>query len=197
MPRVTEEYRAAKRREIADAALRAFRRKGFHATSMAEIIAESGLSAGAIYGHFPGKSDIIVDVATNVVGSRIVDVERLAATDPMPTPAQIVRVLMAGILKDLGSPGILVQLWGEAITDPTVREIATGVLGRLRTVYAGYISLWHQREHGRKPAEADSIAEEQVLLFVAATQGFILQASLLADFDTDAYLAAIEKYLPQ
>ena len=52
MPKVTDEYRIAKREEIADAALRAFRRKGFQGASMADIIAESGLSAGAIYGHF-------------------------------------------------------------------------------------------------------------------------------------------------
>ena len=78
MPKVTEEYRVARRDEIADAALRAFRRKGFQATSMAEIIAESGLSAGAIYGHYASKDAIIVDVASRVVGNRILDVERLA-----------------------------------------------------------------------------------------------------------------------
>ncbi|WP_456846025.1 TetR/AcrR family transcriptional regulator, partial [Cellulomonas sp. P5_C6] len=75
MPKVTEEYRVARRDEIADAALRAFRRKGFQATSMAEIIAESGLSAGAIYGHYPSKSAIVVDVASRVIGVRVRDIE--------------------------------------------------------------------------------------------------------------------------
>ncbi len=89
MPKVTEEYRVARRDEIADAALRAFRRKGFQATSMAEIIAESGLSAGAIYGHYPSKDAIIVDVASRVVGNRILDVERLARTEPLAPPPTI------------------------------------------------------------------------------------------------------------
>ena len=79
MPKVTDEYRIAKREEIADAALRAFRRKGFQGASMADIIAESGLSAGAIYGHFASKGDIILDVATRVVGARVDDVQQLMA----------------------------------------------------------------------------------------------------------------------
>jgi AcrR family transcriptional regulator len=197
MPRVTDEYRVAKRREIADAALRAFRRKGFQATSMAEIIAESGLSAGAIYGHFKSKGEIIVDVATNVVGARILDVERLAGQDPMPPPGSIVRVLMEGMFRELGNPGIMVQLWGEAITEPEVHALATGVLARLRAAYSGYISLWHQREHGLSPKAADLAADEQVLLFVSAAQGYILQSALVADFDGEKYLTTIEKYLPR
>ena len=63
MPKVTEEHRLAKHDEILDAALRAFSRKGFQATSMAEIIAESGMSAGAIYRYFASKADIVRGVA--------------------------------------------------------------------------------------------------------------------------------------
>jgi AcrR family transcriptional regulator len=196
MPRVTEEYRVARRREIADGALRAFRRKGFQATSMAEIIAESGLSAGAIYGHYKSKSDIVLDVATTVVGSRIVDVERLAASEPMPPPARIIRVLMDGMVRELGSPGIMVQLWGEAVTDPVIKKLATGVLGRLRDAYQSYISLWHQREHGVSPGVADDIAAEQVYLFVAAAQGYILHSALMPGFDGEGYLSSVEKNLP-
>ena len=84
VPRVTEQYREARRDEIADAALRAFRRKGFQATSMAEIITESGLSAGAIYGHFPSKSAIAVHVATRIIDARVLDIERLAELSPCP-----------------------------------------------------------------------------------------------------------------
>ena len=50
MPKVSEQHREARRDQIVDAALRCFSRKGFQRTSMADIIAESGLSAGAIYG---------------------------------------------------------------------------------------------------------------------------------------------------
>jgi len=197
VPKVTDEYRIAKREEIADAALRAFRRKGFQGASMADIIAESGLSAGAIYGHFASKGDIILDVATRVVGARVGDVQQLMASDPLPPPSHLLRVLMGGMLEDLGDPTILVQLWGEAATDPALRDLAQGVFAQLQGAYRRYISLWHQREHGVSEEEGDAIGAEQVSLFVSGAQGFIVQAALMPDFDRERYLTTLDKYLPR
>lgn len=197
VPKVTDEYRAGKRAEIAAAAMRAFHRKGFQATSMADIIAESGLSAGAIYGHFPSKSEIILEVAGRVIGARLDEMEEFASRDPMPAPPGLIRVVMKGMLTDLGRPAMLVQVWGESMTEPAMHEMATSVMGRLRAVYATYISRWQQAKHGLSPAEADALAADQVHLYIAAAQGFILQSALNDDFDREAYLTSVEKYLPQ
>ena len=182
MPKVTDEYRSAKRREIAEAALRAFRRKGFQGTSMADIIAESGLSAGAIYGHYASKSDIVLEVATQVVGARIVDVERLAHLDPMPPPGELVPVLIRGMLREVGDPGILVQLWGEAVTDSDIASLTTNIFLRLRTALSSYVSLWQQRAHGLPKPDADQLGRDQVPLLISAAQGFIVQSALVPDF---------------
>ena len=40
-----------------------FARDGFHQTSMADILRQSGLSAGAVYSYFSGKEEIIAAVA--------------------------------------------------------------------------------------------------------------------------------------
>ncbi|MEZ0447254.1 TetR/AcrR family transcriptional regulator [Cellulomonas sp. ICMP 17802] len=197
MPKVTEEYRVARRDEIADAALRAFRRKGFQATSMAEIIAESGLSAGAIYGHFPSKSAIVVDVASRVIGSRILDIERLAQVEPLAPPPALPRVLVTGMMRSLGSPGIMLQLWGESMSDPEVHTLAHEVIVQLRAALTAYVSLWHQRTHGTPADEAEALAVEQVPLLISAVQGYVVQASIVPDFDAEAYLASVEKYLPR
>ena len=197
MPKVTEEYRVARRDEIAEAALRAFRRKGFQATSMAEIIAESGLSAGAIYGHYASKDAIIVDVASRVVGNRILDVERLAQTEPLAPPPTLPRVLIGGMLRAIGNPAIMLQLWGEGVTDPAVRTVAHDVIVRLRGALTEYTSLWHQRTHGTPPEEADVLAAEQVPLLISAVQGFVVQSAIVPDFDGEAYLTSVEKYLPR
>jgi AcrR family transcriptional regulator len=52
-----------RRRQIMDAALACFRRRGFHQSSMHEICAEAALSAGAVYRYFPSKNDIIAAIA--------------------------------------------------------------------------------------------------------------------------------------
>jgi AcrR family transcriptional regulator len=197
MPRVSDEYRSAKRDEIADAAMRAFRRRGFQGTSMADIIGESGLSAGAIYGHFAGKSDIVLAVAQRVVGSRVIDVERVIGGGAMFPPSGLIPVLVDGMLQDIGDPTLVVQLWGEAGSEPQIGALAAGVFGQLRDVYLRYISLWHQREHGVLVADADALAADQVALFVSAAQGFILQSALMPDFDREAYLTTLDRYLPR
>ena len=197
MPKVTEEYRVARRQEIADAALRAFQRKGFHATSMAEIIAESGLSAGAIYGHYPSKDALVVDVASRIVDARIADVEALSELDPMPPPPALVRALVTSMREEIGSPGVMLQLWGEGVTDPEVRRLASSVVTRLLATTARYVALWQQRTYGTLPDEAEAVGVEQSVLFVAAVQSYIVQSSLVPHFDSEAYLAAQEKYLPR
>lgn len=105
MPRVTEEYRTARREEIVEAALRVFRRKGFQAASMADIIAESGVSAGAIYGYFASKTELVHQTASRIVGARVLDIEKLAANELLPVPAEVVRVLMTGVQRELRDPG--------------------------------------------------------------------------------------------
>lgn len=52
----------ARRQQVLDAAADAFRRRGFHAASMAEIAKTAGISPGHIYNLFENKDDIIAAI---------------------------------------------------------------------------------------------------------------------------------------
>lgn len=52
-----------RRRQILDAAITCFRRRGFHQATMQEICAEAQISAGALYRYFSSKADIIAAIA--------------------------------------------------------------------------------------------------------------------------------------
>jgi TetR/AcrR family transcriptional repressor of uid operon len=52
-----------RRAEILEAAQRCFVRAGFHQTSMQEICAEAGMSAGNLYRYFPSKEALIAGIA--------------------------------------------------------------------------------------------------------------------------------------
>lgn len=67
MPRVSQSYLDARRRQIMDAAITCFAREGFHRATMQDIVAETGLSAGAIYRYFWSKEDIVAALR-NLVG---------------------------------------------------------------------------------------------------------------------------------
>ncbi|MBN8629858.1 MAG: TetR/AcrR family transcriptional regulator [Rhodobacterales bacterium] len=60
MPRITEKRRQAQRARIIAATQACFLRRGIHQTSMQDIIRESDLSAGAVYGYFASKEELIV-----------------------------------------------------------------------------------------------------------------------------------------
>lgn len=55
MPRVSREHEERRRQEILRAALRCFARDGYHGTTMDDVVAEVGLSKGAVYQYFDGK----------------------------------------------------------------------------------------------------------------------------------------------
>jgi len=70
MPRLTEARQQSRREQIVQAPLRCFARRGLADTSMADIIAEAGLSAGSIYSHFSSKSELLRFVVSDVLESR-------------------------------------------------------------------------------------------------------------------------------
>src|SRR5262245_48052330 len=83
MPRVSDDHLERRRQQILDAARRCFIRKGFHLTSMQDVFAESGLSAGAVYRYFKSKNEIIHAIATDTQGGAVSLIETLLKEDPL------------------------------------------------------------------------------------------------------------------
>src|SRR5699024_3598536 len=75
VPKVTEEHKQSMRRRIQDAALSCFARKGFSGASMADIVKEAGLSAGAVYVYYASKSELMVDGGRRVMEARLAVLE--------------------------------------------------------------------------------------------------------------------------
>ena len=81
MPRVSDEHRASRREQILAAGWRCVAREGFHKTSMADVIRESGLSAGAVYPYFRSKDEIIAAIAEKVVAGADAIFDEVLASD--------------------------------------------------------------------------------------------------------------------
>ncbi len=60
MPKVAEETRAARRDQIIAAALACFARAGYHATTMADVAAQAGVSKGTPYLYFESKEALFL-----------------------------------------------------------------------------------------------------------------------------------------
>ncbi|MEQ1736340.1 MAG: TetR/AcrR family transcriptional regulator [Rhodoglobus sp.] len=196
MPKVSEQHREARRDQIVDAALRCFARTGFHRTSMADIIVEAGMSAGAIYLHFDGKQAIALAVAQRILGNRMTEfASRLRADGELPPPSAMLRLMMTGLTSEVRDPRLLVQLWGEAVTDPQVSLMIGPILEQVRGVMGPYLARWGTERRGMAPHAAAAWADDLVPVFLGLGQGYILQSTLLPGFDGDHYFAGVARLL--
>jgi AcrR family transcriptional regulator len=195
MPKVTEEHRTARRQEITRAALRLFARQGFQATSMADIIEESGLSAGAIYGYYASKNEI-----THTAISELLDIPSLSITvdgsAPIP-PGEVMRRFVTTIESETGDLSLLVQVWGQAVLDPTAREATDHIGNQLRSIYRRYLSRWYRDGLGMDAGAAEKAADRYAPVHLGIMQGCIVQTALFTDFDREEYFAVANELQPR
>lgn len=191
MPKVSDAHRDARRDQITAAALRAFGEKGFQRTSMADIIAESGLSAGAIYLHFESKQQIAVAAARSVIGHRSDEIAGRLAAGPLPDPDELIAVIMSGLRREIHDSRLLVQMWGEAVTDPEIAGVVTDIIDQLRGQFVLYLTRWATERRGDAPDDAEAWARTVLPVLLGLSQGYIIQSAVLPDFDADAYLAGV------
>ena len=57
-PKVTEEYKEQKKKELLESAMACFAEKGYQSATIDDIVAHSGMSKGAVYNYFKSKEDI-------------------------------------------------------------------------------------------------------------------------------------------
>jgi AcrR family transcriptional regulator len=110
MARVTQAHVEARTEDILAAAVRLFGSRGIEKTTMADIAAEAGLSAGAIYRYFPGKEALLDAVFEAAVRENAANFEAAAAasTSPMAALFSIGEAVTRGEGKDC-------SMWLEAM----------------------------------------------------------------------------------
>lgn len=197
MPKVSADHRLARKRQVSAAAVRLFARKGFDGTSMADIIEASGLSAGAIYGHYKSKDELILFAISDLFETRVKHVEIALALDPMPAPGEVIRLLLEGIATEIGDLGILLLVWGQASLEPQMRGIADLIIERFLDLFNKYLRSWYSSALNMPVAQAEENAGVFAALYVGILQGYVVQSSAHAGFDRDAYLAAASAIRPE
>ncbi len=195
MPKVTEAHRAARRDEIVGAALRCFAAKGYQRTSMADVIEESGLSAGAIYGYFAGKQELFAAVAGRVLEARQHELEEQRAHGEPLSPGQVMATLIDGMRREPFGH-VIVQLWAEAAIDPEIGELVQAVLMRVRETVRQRLVEWATAEPGRVDGDPGEWATRLTPIIVGVAPGFMIQRAILPGFDEEAFLAALPEALP-
>jgi TetR/AcrR family transcriptional regulator, repressor for uid operon len=130
MPKLKPGALAARREEILEAAETCFARQGFHQTTMQDVIRESGLSVGCIYGHFSSKEELIQAIgdSRHARDGALLTVD--GDSDPLENLRAITRAFLSDLQKEKGlrARRVALQLWAEALRDEVIREqVASGI----------------------------------------------------------------------
>ncbi|AKA01949.1 transcriptional regulator [Streptomyces noursei ZPM] len=182
MPRLNEETRAKRRDHVLTSAWTCFAEKGFHATSMDDVIAATGMSSSAVYRHFRSKDELVRASAESGLGLVRDTFARLLAQRPTPSPAETLATLVDELRARTEHPrydmtSLAVQAWAEALGNPQVRDLSHEQYTQARQRLTELAERW--KAEGHLHPDADPAAAASVLF--ALMPGLIISHHLIAD----------------
>lgn len=171
-----------RREQILKAAIACFARKGYHLTTMDDIVAESGLSKGSLYWHYKNKKDLFLSIMASYFEQIGAGLEAAVARPADLTATAKLNRLAEAFLLAL-SPGtsdpilnVFIDFYAETRHDAEVNAF----LRRVLTPYLEMLSAIIQQGIAAgefKPIDARHLA----VALMAAYDGLYLYRMMLAD----------------
>jgi TetR/AcrR family fatty acid metabolism transcriptional regulator len=121
---------AERRDEIVQAAMRCFARTGYQATSMDDIVAESGLSKGTLYWHFKNKQALFLATLEAIFADMSGAFEQAIARDApaIERMRALIDVSAKMVTGDRELGGLLVDFWVQTRHDESLNESMRNLL---------------------------------------------------------------------
>jgi AcrR family transcriptional regulator len=191
VPRVSDAHRERRREQILDAARRCFIRKGFHQSSMADVFAEAGLSAGAVYRYFRSKDEIITAIAEEVVGHVTDLLVPLVEQEPTPTLDSVIRDGLLSVddfaFGEYGFAQLAPQVWAEALRNDQL----LGVIRSRYTVVREALSRLIVAEQKAGRVDVDAEPDDVAAVLFGSIIGYLLQRLLFGRLRPESYAAGL------
>lgn len=182
MPPPRTDVSAERRTQIIEAAMACFTRKGYTNTTMDDIVAESGLSKGAIYWYFHSKDDLFTTAMTSLFEDW--GQEAIAALVQHETTSEKLRAggrVMAGFCcKAQGLFGLFLEFWAQSDRREKVGQFWADVLIQYEKVIAAAIDEGVQNGEF-KPVDAENL----VWAIMAAYDGLAAYVMLIPGLDLE------------
>lgn len=124
MPKISEAAKESRRAHILGAAVRCFARRGYYATTIEDVVVESGLSRGALYLYFPSKETLYLAISEQWNCGMEGAVK--ARLTPDMSPAAILRLLIEingeHVQAESEACRVLMEGWSLSHTIPELEE---------------------------------------------------------------------------
>jgi TetR/AcrR family transcriptional repressor of nem operon len=174
---------------IEEASAKLFRERGPHAVSVAEIMANAGLTHGGFYGHFASKEVLLAEATAKALEKSVMKWRQLADQAPERPVAAIAESYLSVAHRDCPGRGCAVSTLGTdaARAGPEVRKaMADGVEAQL--------ALLAELE----PGEDAAARRRQAIADYASMVGGLVLSRVMADpAQSEEVLAAVVAALEQ
>jgi len=161
-----------RRAQIIEAALACFARKGYHRTTMDDIVAESGLSKGSLYWYFKSKKEIFLAAVMPLfqrMGASMQEVLKMALS-PAEKLQAIAQMFVTGMDEARPFIGVIIDFWSQTRQEEDINELLRDVYEPYSAALSGIIEEGIQRGEFR-PVNAGHIAS----LLMAVYDGLMWQ----------------------
>jgi AcrR family transcriptional regulator len=178
MPKISEAARLEVRRNILTSAWKCFSQEGFHATSMDDVIAETGMSSSSVYRYFRSKDDLIDAAAQDTMAQTYSTLSELLNEESVPGPAETLAILVDSLRSRRGAEydptKISMAAWVEALRRPTMHDVVHQFYAKLTGLFTALTQRWVSA--GFLPQGSDATALPN--LFVTLMPGMIVMSHL-------------------
>ena len=160
-------------------AWKCFSRQGFQATTMDEIIAETGMSSSSVYRYFASKDDLIASAAEESLTVTRGVLDDLKRRMPLPGPRETLIAITKALKRQMDQPGydlskITVNAWAEALRQPQIHERAYRFYRETHKTLIELARRWQSEGVVSADGDPTSIAD----LFVTLMPGMLVTRHL-------------------
>lgn len=187
MPKLSASTKTERQESIIAAARRCFLRNGFANTSMADIVAESGMSPGSIYSHFDGKASILRGTAEDIFHAALQDLATMKNDQGgVPDPTDVGRLVARTLLSNDLAP-LLVQFIAESTVNSEVREAALENITRARALLTEALTPWTRQrlDDGVDPGSPTTDPARLANVLMLFVHGLLVRVSVDVEADVD------------
>ena len=175
MPKLNETTRETRRRHVMVIAWKCFSRQGFQATTMDEIIAETGMSSSSVYRYFAGKDELIGSAAEESLATTRGVLEELLGRRPIAGPRDTLIAITQALRRQIDRSGydlskITVNAWAEALRNPDMHAQAYRFYDETHKTLAKLAKLWQSDGLVGADTDATAIAD----LFITLMPGMLV-----------------------
>ena len=195
MPKIAEAARVARRGQIIAAALACFARAGYHATTMADVAAQAGVSKGTPYLYFESKEALFIALheqwdcgLTDRVNAAITALPAAGRRSPRQVLRTVAGAVASHVLEQTQTCRVLMEARALAAHEPAIATAVQATDSRTHEQLESLIAAGI--EAGEWPADTDpSLAAR---LFTAGLYGLMAQWHLApGSFSWDAAVGAL------